>query len=411
VKKPTSETSAKSEEVLERRAALVLLGAFWPGHEATGPNQSLLSLARALASEFDFRVIARDRPVGATGALVGRGKWIAGEVVHFLYCEARPWGARGLRTAIRSTPHEVMILNGFFDREFTIPALVMRRLGMIARRPTILSPRGEFSAGPAAMAKWRKMLYLFLVRRLGLLEDVWLHATVDGEASDIRRYLPEAKNIIVAPNIRRLDPAWREPLLDATGERPLRVVFLSRIDTKKNLDFALRVLSGLSFPVVFDIYGPITDAGHWRYCQALIAAMPHPVVVRYNGAIANAEVPAILARYDMFFLPTAGENFGHAIFDALSVGLPVLLSDQTPWLDLEENRAGWSLPLDDPKAFARALATLREMDPAARKTLAHGARAMAERAVVGSDAVARSRAMLNAAILDGAPPTTRKDGA
>ena len=30
-------------------------------------------------------------------------------------------------------------------------------------------------------------------------------------------------------------------------------------------------------------------------------------------------------------MPTRGENFGHAIFESLQVGTPVLLSDQTPW--------------------------------------------------------------------------------
>ena len=32
-------------------------------------------------------------------------------------------------------------------------------------------------------------------------------------------------------------------------------------------------------------------------------------------------------------MPTKGENFGHGIYGCLSVGLPVVISNQTPWQD------------------------------------------------------------------------------
>ena len=44
---------------------LVALGCFWPGNDASGPNQSFIALATALRGEFDFRVVARDREPGA----------------------------------------------------------------------------------------------------------------------------------------------------------------------------------------------------------------------------------------------------------------------------------------------------------------------------------------------------------
>ena len=322
------------------------------------------------------------------------------ELADFRYCEPKAWGAKGLRQAIRSTPHDVMILNGFFDREFTIPALLMRRLGLIPRRPTILSPRGEFSAGAAAIAKVHKQLYLTLTRRLGLLDDVCLHATGADEAGDIRRHCPWAKKIIVAPNIRMLGADRPQQPMEGVSGRPLRLVFLSRIDRKKNLHYALKVLHAAGFPVEFDIYGPISDAPYWRSCQSIIANLPANIAVQYHGVIPNIDVPETLARYDAFFLPTAGENFGHAIFDALAAGLPVLISDQTPWRNLEKQRAGWSLPLDNADAFAQALLTLRAMNADQRRALTHGARGLAERSILENDAVSRSRDMLKSAMLN-----------
>ena len=53
----------------------------------------------------------------------------------------------------------------------------------------------------------------------------------------------------------------------------------------------------------------------------------------------------------LFILPTLGENYGHAIIEALSVGRPVLISDQTPWKNLSNFNAGWELPLNDKQAW------------------------------------------------------------
>ena len=48
----------------------------------------------------------------------------------------------------------------------------------------------------------------------------------------------------------------------------------------------------------------------------------------------------------MMYLPTTGENFGHAIMESFLNGRPVIISDRTPWLELEAKGVGWSLPLE-----------------------------------------------------------------
>jgi glycosyltransferase involved in cell wall biosynthesis len=79
------------------------------------------------------------------------------------------------------------------------------------------------------------------------------------------------------------------------------------------------------------------------------------VRVDYAGEIANAELPAVTAKHHIFVLPTSGENFGHAIFEALALGKPVLISDQTPWRGLRAAGAGWDLALDKPGLFREAI--------------------------------------------------------
>lgn len=379
-----------------RPVVLALMGAYWPGSESTGPNLSLKEMCRALAGEFEFKLLARDRPFGAATPAVASGLWIEQGFAAARYCSVSRTGAEGLRGILCETPHDMLWLNGFFDREFTLPALMLRRLGRIPRRPTLLSPRGEMAGGALGLKVGRKSAWLMAARHTGLLADVWLHATGPRERQDIEARFPWSKGIVEAPNVR----AMIAPV--GTGEPTdgdvCRLAFVGRIARVKNLDYALSALRGVGAKVSFDIYGPIQDAAYWAECRRLIAALPANISAVHKGEIANADVPDIFAATDMLFLPTKGENFGHAIFEALACGVPVLISDQTPWQDLEGQRAGWSLPLADVAGFSAVIDAFASMTVDQRARLALGARGVAERWHRDSGAVAKSRAMFKAVL-------------
>jgi glycosyltransferase involved in cell wall biosynthesis len=153
------------------------------------------------------------------------------------------------------------------------------------------------------------------------------------------------------------------------------------------------VLKAVSTPVDFVVHGPVSDAAYWRACEILMRGAPANVSIRYGGEIANAMVPSMLVEQDLLFLPTRGENFGHAIFEAMACGVPVLISDRTPWRNLEEHGVGWDLPLDHPESFVRAIACLAAMTEGERHSMRRRARAYSEEYVKTSDAASRTKAM------------------
>ena len=61
------------------------------------------------------------------------------------------------------------------------------------------------------------------------------------------------------------------------------------------------------------------------------------------------------AGYDAFVFPTWSENFGHVISEALFSGCPAIISDQTPWLGLEQAGVGWNIPLNDSIKYRKAI--------------------------------------------------------
>jgi glycosyltransferase involved in cell wall biosynthesis len=375
-----------------RPRVTILIGAFWPGHEATGPNLSIKAMCEILAGDFEFRIIARDRPFGAREPMIDSDLW------HDLgYAQARflpvgPRGAQHLNRVLNETASDLIVLNGFFDKEFTIPTLLKEAM-RTSKRAILLSPRGEFSEGAISLKPNRKRAYLGFARAFGLLKGVAIHATSDAEVSDLRRAFP-GHDIHLVTNFRPLfDLPVHQPRLE--GE-PLRLAFVGRISPVKGLDFALDVLAKVPAPVRYDIFGPQSEAEYWQACQRKISAMPSHIDVRYRGEISNAQVALELAAQDCLFLPSKSENFGHAIFESLAAGTPVLIGDQTPWRDLEAAKAGFDLPLDRSALFVEAITRFSaEPDPAAWR---RAARDHAERFVANSEAPSKMRALFHTLI-------------
>jgi glycosyltransferase involved in cell wall biosynthesis len=86
-----------------------------------------------------------------------------------------------------------------------------------------------------------------------------------------------------------------------------------------------------------------------------MATLPANTRVRYKGKIEHEGVAQVFAENDLFLFPTLGENYGHVICESLMSGCPVLISDQTPWRNLEAEGIGWDIPLDDAERFRSVL--------------------------------------------------------
>ena len=135
----------------------------------------------------------------------------------------------------------------------------------------------------------------------------------------------------------------------------------------KNLPFAIRVLSKVHSEIEFNVYGPLDDErSYGNSCLAQLKQLPRNVTARYCGEIPHTEVIGVLAKHDLFFLPSKGENFGHAILESLHAGCPPLISDRTPWQDLQKRNAGWVLPLQDEAVYCEAIENLAAESEEAR---------------------------------------------
>jgi glycosyltransferase involved in cell wall biosynthesis len=354
-------------DIVEKTKLKILtsVGYYLPGYKAGGPIRTLANMVDRLGDEFEFKIVTADRDFDDTKSYSGikLDGWNNVGKAEVFYMSPKGRSFRGFKKIICSTESDIIYLNSFFSPHFTIKPLLLRRLRLIPDKSLILAPRGEFSSGALGLKSLKKRVYLWAAKAFGLYRGVIWQASSEHEEADIRRWFGKDMPVMVAPDL--------PPMVHSSDELPpksgkiegcLKIVFLSRISRMKNLDGALKMLKGLNGKVQFNIYGPMEDQAYWAECQKIIAGLPGNIDVKYCGSVAHEKVGAVMRVHDIFLFPTLGENFGHVILEALVAGCPVLISDQTPWLDLGKKGVGWDLPLSKPEMFQEVLKMCVDMD-------------------------------------------------
>src|SRR5690606_24254618 len=147
-------------------------------------------------------------------------------------------------------------------------------------------------------------------------------------------------------------------------ENTLKIISVARVAREKNTAFALECLRNIDskFNVEVSFIGSIYDEEYFSECKKIADALPANVEVTFSGSMSPNDIRAKFAEAHLFFLPTLGENYGHAIIESLLNGLPVLISDKTPWKDLHRDGLGASLPLSDSNGFVNYISQIAAMD-------------------------------------------------
>ncbi|MBS1158791.1 MAG: glycosyl transferase, group 1 [Proteobacteria bacterium] len=347
--------NSQKEQVAKRTFSVLCFTGFYPpGFKGGGPIRTIYNLVQKVSGEINFSVVTLDRDLGDKDSYPAESmdqvRRSTGAKV--FYISPKSFWIFRVWKIINEFEGDLIYLNSFFSVRFSIIPFFIWLLNKPGRS-VIVGPRGEFSTEALSFKSFKKKLYINFVKTLGFYRHVIWQASAAHDAEDIRRVFGENASIRIAVNI-----ACPPPVLDLSPRKkdaPLRVVFVSRISPMKNLRGAIQMLKRVKIPLVFDVYGPIEDKAYWADCLDVVEELPINIVFNYSGMLYPVRLPEVLATYDLFYLPTLGENFGHVIAEALGCGLPVLISTSTPWRNLKEKKLGWDIPLDQPEHFATCI--------------------------------------------------------
>lgn len=321
---------------------------YLPGYKGGGPIKTIKNLFDTTGNaNIRYRLITGDRDLGDTEPFrsVNLNEWNHIGNAGVYYASSGISGLWQIKRIIDLSDYDVIYVNSFFSFRFSIFPQILSRL---KRQVVIVGPRGEFSVGALKEKLFKKKFFIVFYKLLGFQRNVVFQASSEYEAKDIKRVLGTNVDIKIAEDIGAKEFTTR---IEKKQKNKISIVFISRISPKKNLLQAIDILKKVKEPVDYDIYGPVEDKEYWVKCEAAIKKMPSHVQVRYKGLLKPDQVINTMASYDMFFMPTLGENYGHVIAEAFCAGLPALISDTTPWRQLEEKGIGWDIPLCVPEKF------------------------------------------------------------
>ncbi len=363
---------------MNRPQVLVFIDWYAPGFNAGGPVRSLVNLVDHLRDRIDFHIVTSDTDYMESSPYAGirADQWTVlpgGERIWYASAagiEKSTW--RGL---LAERKWDTVYINGIYSRWFSIMPLWLLR-GSTQRR--LVAPRGMLASGMMKHGALKKRLFLLAMKLTGCYKGVEFQATNPEERADIAHWLAADAQVHLVPNLARKRVAHNAPgRPKSAGE--LRLLSVARIAVEKNTLFAIERLRGAQGQVTFDLYGSVYDPGYWKKCQEAIATLPPNIRVSHKGVVATEDVPSLFDGYHALFMPSQGENFGHTMAEALAAGLPLLISDRTPWRGLEKAKAGWDLALDRSGDFHRTLQELVYMDQVQYDAIADGAFAMGTR--------------------------------
>ncbi|MFC6664637.1 glycosyltransferase [Deinococcus radiopugnans] len=345
---------------MSKKAILIIVDHYLPGFKSGGPVKSIANILNGLLDREQIDVLTKDRDLGDENPYnnIESNSWNKLNNYKVYYMSSDNVGILNIYKFLRRNPYRLIYLNSFFSL-LTINVLIACSLIGTRRSKLLLAPRGEFSPGALEQSRFKKYIYIKVFKIIFNNLKIVFHASNEMEKLHIEKTLGPDTHIRIASDIP--DPTMPHLPNTKIGNDVLNIVFISRISPKKNILYALKILTMLDHRFTFDIYGPIEDQKYWESCVAYIDKHDLQDKVFYRGAVKPDKTQSVFKQYDVFFFPTLGENFGHVIYEALASGCPVLTSDMTPWDDLEKYGAGWTIPLVDENQYVKTLAQINSM--------------------------------------------------
>ncbi|MGI0490214.1 hormogonium polysaccharide biosynthesis glycosyltransferase HpsP [Alkalinema pantanalense CENA528] len=240
--------------------------------------------------------------------------------------------------------YDVVHIHALFSPVTSLAATIVRTKGL----PYILRPLGTLD--PADLQKKRriKQLYAHVLERPNLAGAAALHFTSDQEAKVSERFGTQCMDWIYPLGVQ-LPPAVRsvaetKAALNLPSDRPI-LLFMSRIDPKKGLDLLIPALEKLSQTTPFHFVlagGNPQDSGYEAQIRLRIQSSPLNDRTTITGFVSGNLKTELLQIADLFLLPSYYENFGISVAESMSVGTPVIISNQVHiWQQIEQSESGW----------------------------------------------------------------------
>lgn len=330
-----------------------------------GPTQSWVGYARAAALQ------GVEVAVAAPAVSEADGAWLASRVpgVTFRFFGSAGKGGMAWSPGLqywlmrKGRQFDAIHVHGLFN---PLSSLALRQC--VRRKwPVVLRPFGTLSRYTMQHRRsWLKRKYFHYLDGPSLQQAGGVHFTTPAERDEAAWHGLDFndRSYIVPPPLHGLPQAPAEgrrgarPDIAAAGasaDAPL-VLFLSRIHPKKNIECLLASWEGVHrvHPRARLVIAGDGDADYVARLKDAASRIEGGGRVTFAGFVEGERKTRLLEQASVFVLPSFQENFGVAVMEAVSHGLPVVISKHVQLASfISEHQLGHVIePAPDDLAFS-----------------------------------------------------------
>lgn len=338
---------------------LIFIDWYKPGFKAGGPIRSISNIVDHLNEFYDFYIVTRDTDYLETipYTTILKNSWNKIDNASVYYLSNTNCTANKISKLIQEINPQLVYCNSLYSYFFTLVPIFYANKYKIK---TVLAVRGMLSQGSLAVKSKKKKFFLTFFKFINYFNDVIFHATTLDEKQAIENTFGKYIKIHIAENLPQTKKGSFLKKLKIENE--LKIISVARIAPEKNTLFAIEILKNCKEKIQFDIYGPIYNQIYWDDCLKAISNVPDNIKIQYNGILNHNDLEKTLNDYHCLLLPSTGENYGHIILEAMQYSCVPIISDRTPWRNLEIQKIGFDISLDDTLIFSEKIDLLAKMN-------------------------------------------------
>lgn len=323
---------------------LIVTNYYLPGIKGGGPVNSIKNIVDSVNGNFD--ILTKSKDVGEKNKYkkVKLNNWNKVNKSRVFYLDNL--AILRINKILKMGDYDIIYLNSVF----ATLSIYIYFLTIFRDTKVVIAPRGELNINALNIKKYKKIFFMSFLKIYSKINNVKFHATSNAEKKDIQMFFKN--DIQVISNLP--SEHFEKNRKNSKEVNKLKIMCVARINKMKNIHYAIdRINEVKNGEITFDIYGAFEDINYKKYCESI--SLNDHVSVNFIGNTTKDVLKLKYQDYDLFFLPTLGENFGHSIIEAIQNHMPVLISDNTPWKNLYAKNVGFEYALDDKSSFVKCL--------------------------------------------------------
>ena len=251
---------------------------------------------------------------------------------------------KALRANVKN--FDIVNIEVIWTYPLVVGAYYCRKFG----RPYIIVPHGSLFPLSARGKWWKKYPYFQLISKRDVRGAIAIQFTTKTEAEQASWAGDLTGRTLVIPNgIEFNDNTLNNltPILDLKYPQLKNkkiLLFLGRINWIKGLDLltkAFSLLCGENSDLHLVIAGSDDGDGYIDKVLGWVNAMGLNEKVTFTGSLYGVEKEAMFSHAEIFVLPSYSENFAVSVVEAMSYGIPVVISNKVGiYRDVQEQEAG-----------------------------------------------------------------------